>query len=121
MCNLCCSLSVPDNNEKHEGDLSAVAVALVIAIPSAVICIMGIIAVLWYNRYHDKKTSTMRHYVNVEVGKDMMASNFEVNNTKKLKDIIDASMSGKYLSTEQKLCTFHFILSVFIRNMRKAK
>ena len=83
-------------NEKHEGDLSAVAVALVIAIPSAVICIMGIIAVLWYNRYHDKKTSTMRHYVNVEVGKDMMGSNFEVNNAKKLKDIIDASMSGKY-------------------------
>lgn len=82
------SLVVPDSNEKHEGDLSAVAVALVIAIPSAVICIMGIIAVLWYNRYHDKKTSSMRHYVNVE-------ANFEVNKAKKLKDIIDASMSGK--------------------------
>ena len=69
-------------------------VALVIAIPSAVICILGIIIVLWYNRQYSKKSLGLRHYCNVEVGKELIGPNFEVGNGKKLKDIIDASMSG---------------------------
>ena len=69
-------------------------VALVIAIPSAVICILGIFIVLWYNRQHNRKASGLRHYCNVEMGKELVGPNFEVGNGKKLQDIIDATMSG---------------------------
>ncbi len=82
--------------------LSAIGVALVIAIPSAVICILGIVALLWYNRYHNRKAKSggLKNYV--EVGKELLASNFQVDKTKKLKDIIDSSMSGKFKNS------FHF-------------
>ena len=69
-------------------------VALVIAIPSAIICILGIIIVLWYNRQHNRKAPGLRHYCNVEMGKELVGPNFEVGNGKKLQDIIDATMSG---------------------------
>ena len=72
--------------------------ALVIAIPSAVICILGIIIVLWYNRQHSRKSLGLRHYCNVELGKELIGPNFDVGSGKKLKDIIDASMSGNDLN-----------------------
>lgn len=89
------SVQASKNGENENGSLSAVGVALVIAIPSAIICIMGIIIVLWYNRQYSKKAIGLRHYCNVEVGKELMGPNFEIGAGKKLKDIIDASMSGK--------------------------
>lgn len=83
-----------ESTSSRAGSLSAVGVALVIAIPSAVICILGIFIVLWYNRQHNRKASGLRHYCNVEMGKELVGPNFEVGNGKKLQDIIDATMSG---------------------------
>eukprot|EP00794_Sanderia_malayensis_P017253 gene17253-18978_t len=87
--------TVNTQSERKSNNLSAIGVALVIAIPSAVICILGIVAVLWYNRYYSRKASSnmLNKYINVEVGRDFL-SNFEVDKNKRLKDIIDASMSG---------------------------
>eukprot|EP00795_Rhopilema_esculentum_P013746 gene13746-4668_t len=100
MCNKESRLTLPlsrkatksDGNQK--GNLSAVGVALVIAIPSAIICILGIIFILWYNKQHSKRAMGLRRYVDVEVGKELMGPSLDISKSKKLSDIIDQSMSG---------------------------
>ena len=107
-----CLFLAPTNSEKDGNTLSAIAVALVIAIPSGIICILGIIAVLWYNRYYNKKSSKLQAYKSMQVGEKLMTKDFQIDTNKKLKDIMETSMSGKnWIANSEDISSYRIVLS----------